>query len=81
MARAFQYQEKYYNLRRRPWCSQLGDVVRKKTHTLSSKEKTVNAKLTLKYTGPLTVRRIISPLIVDLQDEQKKWHKHIFAIS
>ncbi|XP_032682818.1 uncharacterized protein LOC116849605 [Odontomachus brunneus] len=44
---------------------------------LSNKEKAVNAKLAPKYIGPLTAKRIISPVIVDLIDENNKWHKHI----
>lgn len=26
---------------------------------------------------PMTVRRIITPVIVDLQDERGKWHRHV----
>ncbi|XP_032676841.1 uncharacterized protein LOC116846730 [Odontomachus brunneus] len=77
MARAFQKQEKAYNLRRRAWKPHIGDIVWKRAHTLSSKEKAINAKLAPKYIGPLTVKRIISPVIVDLIDENKKWYKHI----
>ncbi|XP_032682486.1 uncharacterized protein LOC116849454 [Odontomachus brunneus] len=45
MARAFQKQEKSYNLRRRAWKPHIGDIVWKWAHTLSNKEKAINSKL------------------------------------
>jgi len=29
------------------------------------------------YIGPLTVQKIISPVIVDLRSAQGKWHRHV----
>jgi len=49
----------------------------KHLHPLSSKKDAYNAKLALKYTGPLEVRKIISPVIVDLRDARGKCHRHI----
>jgi len=77
LARAFDRQEKYYNLRRRAWKPVVGDMVWKRLHTLSSKKDAYNAKLAPKYIGPLEVRKIISPVIVDLRDKKGKWHRHI----
>lgn len=36
-----------------------------------------NAKLAPKFIGPLEVRRIISPVIVDLRDARGKWYRHV----
>ncbi|KMQ83046.1 reverse ribonuclease integrase, partial [Lasius niger] len=68
LARAFQRQERHYNLRRRNWRPQVGEWVWKRNHALSDKAKTFNAKLAPKFIGPLEVRKIISPVIVDLRD-------------
>lgn len=77
LARAFQRQEKHYNLRRRKWKPEIGDRVWKKEHPLSNKAAGFNAKLAPKYIGPLEVRRIISPVIVDLRSEKGKWFRHV----
>lgn len=77
LARAFQKQERHYNLRRREWRPQIGDTVWKKDRPLSSKNEAFNAKLAPRYTGPMKIRKIISPVIVDLRDEKGKWHRHI----
>ncbi|KAL6419488.1 hypothetical protein ACFW04_011373 [Cataglyphis niger] len=77
LARAFQRQKKYYNLRRRQWKPKIGEWVWKKDHPLSRKADKFNAKLAPKYIGPLEVRRIISPVIVDLREKRGKWHRHI----
>lgn len=77
LARAFQRQEKYYNLRRRPWKPRLGEHVWKKHHPLSNKADAFNAKLAPKYVGPLEVRVIRSPVIVDLRSKRGKWYRNI----
>jgi len=77
LARAFQRQEKYYNLRRRPWKPEIGDKVWKRLHPLSKKDDAFNAKLAPKFIGPLEVRKIPSPVIVDLRDEKGKWYRHV----
>jgi len=76
-ARAFQRQARHYNLRRRPWKPEIGAKVWKRLHPLSSKSDAFNAKLAPKYIGPLEVRRIPSPVIVDLRDEKGRWHRHV----
>jgi len=44
---------------------------------LSNRDAAFNAKLAPKFTGPLEVRRIVSPVIVDVRDEKEKWYRHI----
>lgn len=61
LARAFNRQERHYNLRRRAWKPSLGDIVWKREHLLSNKGKGFNAKLAPKYAGPFKVRKIHSP--------------------
>lgn len=76
LARAFQRQAKYYNLRHRDWRPEIGDFVWKREHPLSNKAAGFNAKLAPKFTGPLEVRKVISPVIYDLRDRRGKWHRH-----
>jgi len=77
LARAFQRQAAHYDLRRREWRPKIGETVYKKTHELSNKSQHKAAKLTPKYTGPFTVARIISPVIVDLRDEKGSYARHV----
>ncbi|XP_070154051.1 uncharacterized protein [Polyergus mexicanus] len=77
LARASQRQERHYNLRRRDWRPQIGEQVWKRDRPLSSKSGTFNAKLAPRHIGPLEVRRILSPVVVDLRDARGKWHRHI----
>jgi len=42
LARAFQKQEAYYNLRRRDWCPRIGDKVWKREYPLSKKRPRVS---------------------------------------
>ncbi|XP_011863970.1 PREDICTED: uncharacterized protein LOC105559922 [Vollenhovia emeryi] len=77
LARGFQRQEAQYNLRRRAWRPSIGDLVWKREHPLSKKTTGFNAKLAPKYTGPWEVRKIRSPVIVDLRDTRGRWQRHI----
>ncbi|XP_050456461.1 uncharacterized protein K02A2.6-like [Cataglyphis hispanica] len=77
LARSFQRQERYYNLRRRQWRPQVGDEVWKREHPLSNKANAFNAKLALKFIGSLEVRRMISPVIADLRSRSGKWYQHV----
>jgi len=77
MARAFQNQQRHYDLRRRPWKPKIGEWVWKRDYPLSNKAKAHNAKLAPKFRGPLEVRRIISPVIVDLRDRSGRWYRHV----
>lgn len=67
LARAFQRQKRHYNLRQRDWRPKIGDRVWKREHPLTNKANAFNAKLALKFIGSLEVRRITSPVIVDLR--------------
>ena len=77
LARGFQRQERHYNLRRRSWRPQIGERVWKKHRPLSNKAEAFNAKLAEKYIGPLEVRKIISPVIIDLKSQQGRWYRHV----
>jgi hypothetical protein len=77
LARAFQRQEQYYNLRRRDWRPRVGEWVWKRDHPLSRRADAFNAKLAPKYIGPFEVRRIVSPVIVDLRSKSGKWYRHV----
>jgi len=77
MARAFQHQQRHYDLRRRSWKPKIGEWVWKRDYPLSNKANAHNAKLAPKFRGPLEVRRIISPVIVDLRDKRGRWYRHI----
>ncbi|KMQ87188.1 reverse ribonuclease integrase [Lasius niger] len=77
LARASQRQAKHYNLRRRDWRPRIGELVWKRNHTLSDKAKAFNAKLAPKFIGPMEVRKIVLPVIVDLRDARGRWHRHI----
>lgn len=79
LARAFQRQEKYYNLRRQDWRPQIGDKIWKREHPLSSKKAAFNAKLVPKFIGPLEMRKIISPVIVDLKGAGGKWYRGVYV--
>ncbi|XP_024868127.1 uncharacterized protein LOC112452239 [Temnothorax curvispinosus] len=77
LARAFQRQDAHYNLRRRDWRPRVEDLVWKREFPLSKKATGFNAKLAPRFTGPLEVRKIISPVIVDLRDTRGRWHRHV----
>ncbi|XP_039309945.1 uncharacterized protein LOC120358758 [Solenopsis invicta] len=77
LARAFQKQQKYYNLRRRPWQPEIGEWVWKREHPLSNKAAAFNAKLAPKFRGPLEVCNKISPVIFDLRDRRGRWTRHV----
>lgn len=49
----------------------------KREYPLSNKANAFNAKLAPKFRGPLEVRRVVSPVIVDLRDKSGRWIRHI----
>lgn len=67
----------HYDLRRRSWKPKIGEWVWRREHPLSKKTDNFNAKLALKFNGTHEVRRIISPVIVDLRSKCGKWLRHI----
>lgn len=77
LARAFEKQKHFYDLRRRGWKPHVGEWVWKKNHQLSKKVDNFNAKLAPKYDGPFEVHRLISPVIVDLRSKRGKWLRHV----
>lgn len=44
---------------------------------MSNKGKRFNAKLTPKYAGPFKVRKVHSPVMVDIRDQRGKWHRQV----
>jgi len=77
LARAFEKQKHFYDLRRRAWKPKMGEWIWRRSHHLSKKAENFNAKLAPKYNGPYEVRRLISPVIVDLRSKRGKWLRHI----
>ncbi|KYN17434.1 hypothetical protein ALC57_10276 [Trachymyrmex cornetzi] len=77
LAQAFQRQQKYYDLRRRLWKPKIGDKIYKREYPLSNKNATFNAKLAPKFKGPLEIKRVVSPVVVDLRDRNDRWHRHV----
>lgn len=77
LARSFQTQAKQYNLRKRPWVPKRGDQVMKRNFNLSNKAKKLTHKLMEKFSGPYTVKEMVSPVIYDLKDGKGKIHKYI----
>jgi len=51
--------------------------VLKKEHPLSKKADSFNAKLAPKFSGPYEVRRLVSPVIVDLRSKRGRWIRHV----
>ena len=73
IARSFQKQQGYYNLRRRKWAPQIGDKVLRKVHQLYNKADNFNAKLAEKFEGPFTVVKKITSYIRP-EEKQRKHH-------
>nr|XP_012222819.1 PREDICTED: uncharacterized protein LOC105672455 [Linepithema humile] len=63
---AFQKQSSRYNLRRRDKRFEVGDLVLKRQHVLSSAAQNIAAKLAHKFQGPLKISRVISPVVYEL---------------
>lgn len=61
---ASERQQKYYNLRRREWIPEIGDLVYIKEHKLSSAADSYAQKLGRKFTGPFRVHNYESPNII-----------------
>lgn len=75
LAKAFTHQKKYYDLRRRDWTPQVGDIVARREHVLSSAADQFCAKLAPKYLGGLTVTRILNRVMSEVRDEQGKTYR------
>lgn len=69
---AAQDQRRHYNLRRRSWKPKKGDKVLVKQHHLSKAVDGFAAKLAPKYDGPYTVKGFVSPVIVEIDGEDRR---------
>lgn len=69
LAKSFAVQSHHYNLRRRPYRPQVGGRVYRRNYVLSDAARGFSAKLAPKFTGPYRISRIISPVIVELTDD------------
>lgn len=65
-------QEKYHNSDKLIPQVQVGDKIYYPNRKLSSKAKNYSAGLVKKYLGPVIVKRMISPLVVELQNDTGK---------
>jgi len=64
--KAYQRQSSRYNLRKRDRIFQIGDLVLRRQHILSSAAQNVAAKLAHKFQEPFRVGRVVSPVIYEL---------------
>lgn len=58
----------YYNLRRRDIVFNVGDLVLKRQHVLSSAAQNIAAKLASRFHGPFKISKILSPVVYELAD-------------
>jgi len=77
--KAYQKQSSRYNLRRRTRAFNVGDLVLKRQHILSSAAQNVAAKLAHKFQGPFRIKGVISPVVYELArlDESPAGKIHI----
>ena len=61
-------QSKHYNKNRRDVSFVIGDLVVRRNHVLSAAAQNFAAKLAPKFTGPCIVRKILSPVVYELED-------------
>lgn len=69
MAKATIQQSKYYNLRRREWFPDIGELVYKRMFPQSSSQNQFAAKLAPSFSGPFVVNNYISPTVLELRPE------------
>ena len=55
---------KRYDARRRPYSYKVGDLVVYRLHVISSKPRNISAKLSLKWSKPLVVAKMLRPSVV-----------------
>ncbi|XP_032690760.1 uncharacterized protein LOC116853697 [Odontomachus brunneus] len=67
LEQAHQRQAATYNLRRRHRVYQVGDLVLKRQHTLSSAAQNIAAKLTPKFSGPFKITRKLSSVVCEFE--------------
>lgn len=71
MAKASVIQAKYYNLRRRHWQPEVGEVVYKRNFPQSSAINAFAAKLAPTFVGPFRVHNYLSPTVVELKSDDR----------
>jgi len=64
--RAYRKQATYYDLKRRNVAFQIGDLVLKRHHVLSSAAQNIAAKLSPKFHGPFRINRMLSPVVCEI---------------
>lgn len=75
LATASSTQARHYNLRRRKWRPNIGDLVMVKTHHLSNAADHFAAKLAPRFEGPYKVINFPSPVIVTLEGTKNQGRK------
>jgi len=66
LEQAYDRQSKYYDRKRRDVEFQVGDLVLKRQHVLSSAAQNIAAKLSPKFHGPFRIDRMLSPVVCEL---------------
>jgi len=67
LEQAHRKQASYYNLRRRDRVFGVGELVLRRQHVLSSAAQNVAAKLAPKFCGPVKIKKILSPVVYELE--------------
>jgi len=82
--RRSQAQKHHYDLRKREWKPEVGQIAWCKTHYLSNAEEKFNAILAPKYDGPWKVHSFLSPVRVitkDTKDTKTKLTIHLTLVE
>lgn len=66
LEQAYRKQATYYDSKRREVQFQVGDLVLKRQHVLSSAAQNIAAKLSPKFHGPFRIDRMLSPVVCEL---------------
>lgn len=78
MKQSYEISAERYNLRRRPQDFQVGQAVYKRNFVLSNASNKFTAKLAPKFIGPFLIKKKLSPLVYELESNNKKslghWH-------
>ena len=68
-------QERYYDKRQREVVYEIGDLVMRRQHVLSSAANFMSSKLAPKYKGPYTVIRVLSKVVYEVTDSEGRVDK------
>ena len=72
---SFDRQAEYYIQKRRDLRFDIGDVLCRKSHVLSSATDYITRQLALKHEGPFKIVKVPSPVVYQVQDESGKIEK------